>query len=385
MQWRSALVWRLVAPAMVVLALAGCNEELGTGPRIATITVFSGNGQTGAIGALLGQPLVVEVKDQRGDPIEGGVVTWDVTSGTGIVSPRSDTTDENGLATTTFRLGSSIGVQTVSATLTGLSPVSFIANAVSAPASQLTLVDGDGQAGSVGERLSQALEVRVTDAFDNPKSDVPVNFTVISGGGTVSSQTVVSDANGMAQTTWTLGTVAGNQSVIAGSGAITPVTFTATASPDNPSGIVIVSGGGQIANPGATLPDSVVVRVVDRFGNGVPGISVDFVIVGASGSVSPTGTTSDANGRAATRWTLGTVGGPNRITAQAGSLSLNVQSAAFIVFETVNAGGISSCGIDEGGVLYCWGSNNDGALGIGAGPAGCGPIFAFPLAVSLAT
>lgn len=134
MQWRSARAWRAMAPLFVTMILASCSQEdLGTGPRLATLRSVAGDNQTAQIGALIPAPLVVQVVDQRGDPIEGHLVVWAVTAGDGFVSPAVDTTDAQGFASATVRLGPEVGLQTVSATIDGLAPVIFAINATSVP------------------------------------------------------------------------------------------------------------------------------------------------------------------------------------------------------------------------------------------------------------
>jgi alpha-tubulin suppressor-like RCC1 family protein len=351
--------------------------------------IVAGNNQVAPIGGLAPQPLTVQVADQRGDPIRDQVIEWTVTSGNGLVSPRYDTTDADGYASATYRLGGTIGVQTVSATLPGLSPVTFAVNATSAPASKLVAVSGDAQSGRVGGLLLGDLVVRVTDAFDNAKPGVNVSFTVLTGGGAVSAATVTSDATGLAKVKWTLGTQVGSQSLIAGSGAVAPITFTATAAADLPSTVSLISGNNQATSANGTLADSLVVRVLDQYGNGVSGITVDWVVSQGGGSASPASSVTNGGGRAATKWTLGSNGGPATITAVARTAVDSVVAvftgAVFITFETIAAGGRSSCGIDDGGVLYCWGFNGDGQLGLGAGPIGSGPVFTFPQAVATST
>jgi len=390
MQWRSARFSRVAATLAATVLVASCSQDpIDSGPRIATMEIISGNNQTAAIGGLTPQPLVVQVADQRGDPIRDQVIEWNVTSGNGVVTPRTDTTDADGFASTIYRLGGTIGVQTVSATLAGLSPVTFAINATSAPASKLTIVSGDAQAGRVGALLGNDLVVRITDAFDNPKAGTNVSFTVLTGGGAVAAGTVTADAAGIAKVRWTLGTQVGSQSVIAGSGAIPPVTFTATAAADAPATVAILGGNNQATIAGGSLADSLSIRVLDQFGNGVAGVTVDWSVSQGGGSTSPSSSVTNGTGRAATRWTLGTNGGPATVTAIARSVADSATvvftGAVFISFETVSAAGRSSCGIDTGGVLYCWGFNGDGQLGIGAGPIGSGPIYTFPQAVATAT
>ena len=69
--------------------------------------------------------------------------------------------------------------------------------------------------------------------------------------------------------------------------------------------IKVVSGDGQEALRGTTLPEPVVVRLEDRGGHGVAGQEIGFAPGPESGSVSVESTTSDENGEGSTEWTLG--------------------------------------------------------------------------------
>ncbi len=69
--------------------------------------------------------------------------------------------------------------------------------------------------------------------------------------------------------------------------------------------IKVVSGDGQEALRGTTLPEPVVVRLEDRGGHGVAGQEIGFAPGPESGSVSVASTTSDENGEGSTEWTLG--------------------------------------------------------------------------------
>jgi len=67
------------------------------------VSVVNGDGQTGAPGAQLAQPIVVVVKDQNGNPVPAQTVTWRVSPGA-QVAPASSITDANGRASTMLRL-----------------------------------------------------------------------------------------------------------------------------------------------------------------------------------------------------------------------------------------------------------------------------------------
>ena len=377
MQWRSARASWLALP--VVLVIAGCQDAGPTGPRIASLSIVSGSGQTGPIGGLLPQPLVVQVKDQNGAAIQGAVVSFLVSAGNGTPSAAADTTGADGYAQITYRLGSAIGVQTVAASVGDQAPLSFALNATSAPASKLTLVSGDGQTAKVGRLLDSSLVVRVTDAFDNPKAGIPVSFSVSSSGGTVSASTVVTDVQGFGKVKWTAGTAAGSASVTATSGSIAQVTFTASFTPDQPAQVILLSGNNQTGQAGAALTDSIAVRVVDQYGNGVSGATVDWVLGTGGGTTSPSSSVSGSNGRAVTKWTLGATGGPKVLSAQVGGgLAARIDAAVPISYIAISTGGRHTCGLGVGGVVYCWGFNGDAELGIGDVPAGSGPIFTTP-------
>jgi len=378
MQRRSGRVWTALAPVFAAMILASCAKDLGTGPRLATLVGVSGDGQSGAIGATLQQPLVIKVLDQSGIPVVGETIVWQVTAGGGSVLPSQSTTDANGIASTTLRLGTTIGTNRVLATLGDLDPVVFTASATAAPPTKLLQVGGDGQIASVGTQLPVDLSVQVTDAVGNPKPGVLITFAVTSGGGTLSAASALSDATGTASVHWTLGALAGTQTATASVSGLTSVIFTATGRASIPDALTILSGNNQSGSPGAPLPDSLRVKLTDRFGNPVSGVAITFSANPGAGTVNPTVVTTDANGRAATRWTLGSTGGPQSVTVTGGGFTQTFIGGANVRYTSISAGGRSTCGISTDNVMLCWGYNGEGQLGIGQGAVGSGPVFAFP-------
>ena len=69
-------------------------------------------------------------------------------------------------------------------------------------------ISGDNQQGTFGAALEQPFIVEVQDGAGIPFEGVPVTFTVTAGGGTVQPETVLTDENGRAATTLTLGSEA---------------------------------------------------------------------------------------------------------------------------------------------------------------------------------
>jgi len=81
--------------------------------------------------------------------------------------------------------------------------------------------------------------------------------------------------------------------------------------------IQIVGGNGQTARVGTELPQPLRVRVVDRRGNGIGGVTVEFSVKQGGGRVSAARILTASNGEASTKWTLGSVVGEQRVEARA--------------------------------------------------------------------
>jgi adhesin/invasin len=97
----------------------------------ASVTIYSGDGQTGNHGSQLPDPLCVLVKDAHGYVIPGVVASYSVATGGGTMgAPTAPLTDSYGIATSgLWTLGSLVGQQTVVATVSGAGSVTFHATA----------------------------------------------------------------------------------------------------------------------------------------------------------------------------------------------------------------------------------------------------------------
>jgi adhesin/invasin len=344
-------MWLLVTPALapycepmrytpflVLLAsgaLASCGGDalvLPSEGEPAGISVVAGNDQSGRVGEALAKPLVIKVTDVSGRPVPGAAVEVELDGALDTARTGND-----GQASAQVALGSSVGELTGHARVVApegaqLVQTTFTATAVSASANGLALVSGDAQTGAAGAALAEPLVVEVTDAFGNPVAGVTVAWAAV-GGGSVSETETTTDPTGLTSVTRTLGPTAGAQSTTATSGGLagSPVTFSHTVTPGSASGVQPLSGDGQIGAPKATLPDPIVVAVTDADGNPVSGAAVTWVVTGGGGSVDPTTSTTDADGHAATSWTLGGATGTNTVEAVVsgvGSASFTATAAA---------------------------------------------------------
>ena len=84
------------------------------------LSKVSGDNQTGVSGAVMGNPFVIEVRDQNLSVLEGISVIFAVTAGGGTLSVIHTMTDENGQAESTFTLGPSLGTNTVEVSAVGI-------------------------------------------------------------------------------------------------------------------------------------------------------------------------------------------------------------------------------------------------------------------------
>ncbi len=196
-------------------------------PRPHALRIVSGAGQEGQPGALLAGSLVVEVRDENGDLLEGTPVTFTVTSGGGTLTAATVTTDSTGKAAATLTLGNRPGPNTVEATVAGLEPVTFTATGLAMPRT-LTTFSGQELEGPAGSALSEPFVVEVRDQVGGPLAGAQVTFTVTSGGGTLTAAAVMTDSMGRAAATLTLGSQPGPNIVEVRVAELEPVTFTAT-------------------------------------------------------------------------------------------------------------------------------------------------------------
>ena len=146
----------------------------------------------------------------------------------------------------------------------------------------LTKVSGVEQQVPAGSQLSAPFVVEVRDQNNNPLEGTTVTFAVTGGGGTLSSTTATTDANGRAATTLTLGRDPGRNTVTARVGELKPVIFSATGLAI-PKTLTKLSGHDQQGAAGAALPEPFVVEVRDQKGQPLEGAQVTFAVSAGGG------------------------------------------------------------------------------------------------------
>ncbi len=278
-------------------------------PAPTSISVVSGDKQSGSPGQQLTQPLVVLVVDAGGNPSPNVPVTWVVTpSSAAMVSPATSMTNSTGYASTTVTLGSNIGNVLIEAEAGSLPPQTFNLP-ITVPIAGVQLVSGAGQAAPLDTQFAAPVVVKVLNAGGQGIQGASVKFTATNGA-TLGSTTATSDANGLASTTVTAGSIAGTITVTAQAGSYAASAVLTAGAATVPSGIVFLNGASFTMNisPGA---------IVAIQGNGLtPGIQG---VMTPAGSL-PTnfqGATVTFNGTAAPIFSISNANGVQQVVVQA--------------------------------------------------------------------
>lgn len=294
------------------------------------ITLVSGDAQSGPVNSVLPLPLVVKVTDASGNPISGMSIAWTAEGG-GSVSDQTSITGADGQASTTRTLGPTAGQQVTLASAPGLAgtPVTFTHTATAGTAAGVNKFSGDNQSALAGTELAAPLVVQVLDGAQNPIANAAVTWIVTGGGGTVSSENTNTDAQGFASVTWTLGPVAGANTLNAVVSGVGSATFNATGTAGTPSaGNSSVSASPTSITAG-TGSSTVTVTVRDAGNNPVAGVSVSIASSGSGNSINPASATTGSNG-VATFTFSSTVAESKTITATAGGVAITDQATVTV-------------------------------------------------------
>lgn len=177
-------------------------------------------------------------------------------------------------------------------------------------------VSGDSQVGSANSTLGANLVVSVVDQNGAPAAGQTVTWSA-SGGGSVTSGTSQTDANGHAVMGRTLGATAGFQTTTASlSGATgSPVTFTSISQIQGAFTIAAGTGGGQSDTVLSQLGSPFQATVTDHLGAPVAGVIVSFNVTAGGGTLTQAADTSDAGGQVTTTLTLPSTSGTKTVQA----------------------------------------------------------------------
>jgi Big-like domain-containing protein/filamin/ABP280 repeat protein len=298
---------RTALPALFILLLtSGCGQDLVL-PRQgspALVAVVAGQDQEGIVGNAVQDSLIIKVTDFQGRPVAGQPIGTNLKNG-GMIEAAAPRTDETGRLAFHWVLGVQAGTQTVeigAGDSTGIShPAVFTATALPAAAQELELAGGDGQVAEAGQLLPDMLAVRVTDQYGNGIAGIKVVWNPASGG--VDPTSSVSNSTGLAETAWTLGSGAGQQSLVAKLDPVPAVTidFTATATPGAPPILKVATQPSDTARQSVPFEQQPVIQLADPSGapRAISGVQVTAAVQSGGGTLSgQTTVRTNASGQA---------------------------------------------------------------------------------------
>ncbi len=210
------------------------------------------------------------------------------------------------------------GQATVTASFQSLTDTASVT--VAQVPAEVSPTSGADQRARAGRTLAEPVQVRVTDAGGSPVEGATVTFTPGEGHGTAEPATIASDSAGSATTVWTLGSVAGGQTLTASvaAGPSAEIGATALTPEETVAAVELLEGANQRARVGRALPQPILVRLVDAGGSPVEGATVTFTPGEGHGTAEPATVASDSAGSAHTVWTLGDGIGEQVLVASVG-------------------------------------------------------------------
>lgn len=223
---RTAISSVLMAAVLTVGAAACSDDEIVAPTPVATnITITTGSdAQNGTIGQPLLTPVGVHVTNQSGASMANVTVTWSVMSGGGALANTTTTTDANGNATVQWTLGTSVGANTLKASISDSKFVTLSATGVATSATILTLVSGNAQV-LAGGGTSAPLVVKAVNGSGTALAGVIVTWSTT--GGTLSKLSSVTGTDGTTSATLNVAAASGARTVTATAGSVSS-TFTVT-------------------------------------------------------------------------------------------------------------------------------------------------------------
>ena len=249
-------------------------------PIAASVVKISGDGQSGVTAELLGEPLVIEVRDQGGSPVSNSDISWRVTGGDGATEASSAATDASGRGQATWRLGSQPGDQSLQVSAGAAGAVTFTALAVRPPVASLVLSPSTDTLTAIGDTVSFIAQAFAADG--TPIVGATISYRVTDAAVASVSSIGLATAN-----------AAGTTQVIAQSGTKAD-TSTLVVSLAPPSSLTITSVQPAVLVEGesATIRGSGFATVASANQVSVGGV---MALVGSASSTSLTITVPDAD------------------------------------------------------------------------------------------
>ena len=314
-----------------------------------TMSVASGDGQSGVAGSTLPAPLTASFS---GAPVGSAKVTldWQVLTGNATIQESNSSNFSQQLVTSSgssasihLVLGPAAGSVTVaancSAGCTAGQNLSFNETITAAStAVTLSIYDGNSQTGAPGSTLPKPLQVLLTPPTGFEGGTFPVQWYVESGSATLvesgnvsyTENVVMSPSGGGAtsQVSVALGANTGNVSVSATCQACTPSTrvFQLVSAANGTATLQKLTGDNQTGAVGSASDTPLVVQLGVPGNTAFSGQTINWTVLSGSATLSSSITKTDEKGHSQITFNYGNSAGP--VTIEASSIAGNVTFTA---------------------------------------------------------
>lgn len=290
----------------IVVGTLVANSKIVVKQRVASVEVGSS-----AADSFFVLPEAAELRmsaralDSRGHPIAGMSAQWSVDDSSVAAF------EQEGVLT-----GRNSGRTVVVANIDGVTRRASVAVVTTAAA--IGPVAGGSQRAFAGSALPQPIVVRATSRRAAAAPGQLVTFRLVGGQGSVEPATAVTDADGRARTSWTLGDYPGRQTLLATVAGVDSATaIVAEADPLATNTRVLAITDNVVGHAGEALEDSMSVRVTDSAGRALGDVPVRWTPMDG-GTVESGALRTDSTGVARAQWMLAPRTGVQRLRALVG-------------------------------------------------------------------
>jgi hypothetical protein len=276
--------------------------------KVAVIEIANAANDSGIVVSEGAQvPLKARALDARGHEIAGVRLDWQV--------------DDSSVAALDGSIPATLVGKNAGRTMVGAKLDDITGHAgvtVVTVASGLALVAGTDQRAIAGSTLPQPIVVRATNRKGAPAAGQLVSFKLAAEQGSVQPTTALTDADGRARTTWTLGDNPGRQRLFASVARVdSAIAVVAEADPVVDNTRVVAVSDHPSGRAGDKLAEPVSVRVTDSTGRTLVDVPVRWTTLDG-GAVEAVAPRTDSMGVARARWTLAKKTGTQRVRAEVG-------------------------------------------------------------------
>ena len=291
------------------------------------LSVIGGNRQSRTVASVLPLPLTIQAADPYTKSVFAGLsVTFSDGGKGGTFNPPIAVTDQTGTASTIYTLPKYSASYSLSASTAGYVSAAFTEAALPGPVQGLYRRNGNNQSAPVATPLPTPIITKAQDKYGNGVPNIVVSYSDSGSGGAFSSSLVTTDSKGLASVSYTTSTKSGvlTGKIIASASGLSPLPWSETVTAGPAAKVAKYSGDGQSAPPSTQLPQVLVAKVTDQYGNPVPGIAVTFDDGGAGGVFSADPVSTSSTGLASVSYTTSTTAGAGTIQASASGVSIAV-------------------------------------------------------------